>query len=108
MAIIHSLHEFVHENGGKPEDYYGQWKTAKPEAGKVYLNGDKYHILIVGIVENVAVGRVVKDTCGGLAKGRMSFYHAEGLNAGWKYGDYRAYYRLIENPEDAKITAFSG
>ena len=90
----------AYEETGSGNNYYKQFKTSKPVIDQVYrVTGCGIiteHVKIVGIVEGVAIGRVIEDTNGGSQVGSMSMYHLEGLKAGWKYNENRSGYRLKE------------
>lgn len=87
------------DNGGNYSDFYGQYKTATPELGKVYKVDDigkwaQKEVKIVWIGEGIAVGVETK----GLSVGSKTMYNSSGVYAGWVYNDRRAVYRLQELP----------
>lgn len=88
-------------------DYYDQFTTAKNlEVGKVYRQEKSIYtkywkILFVG--EGVAVGVVVSDTNGNSNKGEKCLFTTQGLFEGWKYGDQRWNYRLVEEATNVRL-----
>lgn len=85
---------------GTIKGYYQQWKTAKPELGKTYkVVGSGIiteYVEIIAIVDQVAIGKVVRDTNNGSSVGKLSMYYLEGNMMGWKYQEQRSGYRLQE------------
>lgn len=94
------------EATGSVQPYYDQFVNVKPELNKTYkVTGSGVvtdYIKIVAIVENVAIGKVVEDTNGGLSVGEMSMYYLNGKRMGWKYKDNRPSYRLKEIENNSK------
>lgn len=90
----YSFYEFQEATNGTAEQYYAQFNTARVlEVGATYVvnpgQWDEKRVTILWIGDGVAVGREVTD----FSKSH-GLYSAQGLDAGWRYNDNRAEYRL--------------
>ena len=93
--IIYSMFEAT-EAGMSTAEFYAQFKTAKPELNKSYLQ--KGYIsssvwTVVFIDGNVAFAKAIDSYS---KRAKYDMFYCEGLMAGWRVNDGRHNYRLTE------------